>query len=402
MALDPQILRQSCDRLGLEPPIAVLDMEAFEHNRRLLFEHFSRNPSMKMRIATKSLRCAPLVKRLFEADTDGSVLSGVMGYRVSEAEHLAKKYGVTDLLVAYPISSQTDSARLAALQKMLDTEGGNASIIVDEPEHVDLLAHAARDTGTELPVVFEIDLAFKPLGERGPHIGARRSPLSDAGRILELAKLVRDTEGLRTHGVMGYDAHHAATPDRPYEKAFKRVSLPAIERLRRQVSEALESAGLSDLPLLNGGGSGSYQTVSASKWVNEVAIGSAFYKTALFDRHEQLKKFKPSLYFLLRVVRIPAPGWATAFGGGYYASGGGAAPVIAVPDGLKPTSMEGFGEVQTPVRDPHGRLKIGDLVACRPAKAGEPLERFNEIFPIKNGKLGDPLPTYRGEGRNFG
>ena len=76
--------------------------------------------------------------------------------------------------------------------------------------------------------------------------------------------------------------------------------------------------------------------------------------------------------------------------------------MIAVPEGLKPTGMEGFGEVQTPIRDPHGKLKIGDLVVCRPAKAGEPLERFNEIFLLENGKLGDPIPTYRGEGKNFG
>ena len=399
---DPKSLRQSCDERGLELPVAVLDLDAFEHNRQILFEHFSQLPSLRMRIATKSLRCAPLVKRLFETDTDGSVLSGVMNYRIAEAEHLAENYQITDLFIAYPISSRAESHRLAALHKKLSKKGGNASIVVDSAEHVEILAAAGMEAETELPVVFEIDLAFKPLGEKGPHIGARRSPLSDAGEIRSLAELVGATDHVRAHGIMGYDAHHAATPDRPHEKIFKKISLPAIERLRGEVAEAIEKAGLTDLPLLNGGGSGSYQTVSASKWVNEVAVGSAFYKTALFDHHEQLKRFKPSLYYLLRVVRIPAPGWAAAFGGGYYASGGGAAPVIAVPEGIKPTGMEGFGEVQTPIRDPRGKLKIGDLVVCRPAKAGEPLERFNEIFPLINGKLGDPIPTYRGEGKNFG
>ena len=399
---DPKSLRESCDQLGLELPVAVLDLDAFEHNRRILFEHFSQHSSLKMRIATKSLRCAPLVKRLFETDTNGNVLSGVMNYRVAEAEHLAENYQISDLFIAYPVSSQAEAGRLAALQKKLSKKGGNASIVVDSEEHVEILAAAGRDVGTELPVVFEVDLAFKPLGDKGPHIGARRSPLSNAGEIKSLAELVGATDNVRAHGIMGYDAHHAATPDRPHEKIFKKISLPAIERLRREVAEAIEKAGLANLPLLNGGGSGSYKTVSASKWVNEVAVGSAFYKTALFDHHEQLRHFKPSLYYLLRVVRIPAPGWATAFGGGYYASGGGASPVIAVPEGLKPTGMEGFGEVQTPIRDPHGKLKIGDLVVCRPAKAGEPLERFNEIFLLENGKLGDPIPTYRGEGKNFG
>ncbi len=402
MTVDLKSLRKSCEERGLDLPVAVLDLDAFEHNRQLLFDHFSQKQGLKMRIATKSLRCAPLVKSLFEADTGGNVLSGVMAFGVAEAEHLAENYGVTDLLVAYPVASRAEADRLAALQKKLSKKSGNASIIVDSHEHIELLAASAADTGTELPLVLEIDVAYQPLGERGPHIGARRSPLSDAKQIGELAELARTTDNVRIHGVMSYDAHHAATPDRPFERAFKRISLPSIERLRKETTEALERVGFADLPLLNGGGSGSYLTVSASRWVNEVAVGSAFYKTALFDRHEQLRRFKPSLYILLRVVRIPAPGWATAFGGGYYASGGGASPVIAAPEGLKPAGMEGFGEVQTPVHDRHGKLKIGDLIACRPAKAGEPLERFNEIFPVKDDKLCDPLPTYRGEGKNFG
>ena len=64
---------------------------------------------------------------------------------------------------------------------------------------------------------------------------------------------------------------------------------------------------------------------------------------------------------------------------------------------------EAAGEVQTPLR---GRtadgLGIGDLVWLRHAKAGELCERFDELHLVQGDEAVDRVPTYRGEGRNFG
>ena len=49
-----------------------------------------------------------------------------------------------------------------------------------------------------------------------------------------------------------------------------------------------------------------------------------------------------------------------------------------------------------------GRLQIGDQVWFRHAKAGEACERFDRIHLIRDGELVDTVPTYRGEGKNFG
>ncbi|MDP2726247.1 MAG: amino acid deaminase/aldolase, partial [Dehalococcoidia bacterium] len=123
---------------------------------------------------------------------------------------------------------------------------------------------------------------------------------------------------------------------------------------------------------------------------------------ALFDGHRQLANFQPSLFYAIQVVRKPAGGWVTAFGGGYYGSAAGKAPVVYQPGSLIPTGTEGFGEVQTPFQDPGASVNLGDLVILRPAKAGEPLERFNYVYPLSDGIVGEPMPTYRGEGKNFG
>ena len=41
---------------------------------------------------------------------------------------------------------------------------------------------------------------------------------------------------------------------------------------------------------------------------------------------------------------------------------------------------------------------MGDVVICRLAKAGEPLERFDQISIISKGKIVDHYPTNRGCG----
>jgi D-serine deaminase-like pyridoxal phosphate-dependent protein len=58
--------------------------------------------------------------------------------------------------------------------------------------------------------------------------------------------------------------------------------------------------------------------------------------------------------------------------------------------------------VQTPV---HGaaahRLRVGDRVYLRHAKAGELCERFNSLYLIEGERIVDEVPTYRGEGLAF-
>jgi D-serine deaminase-like pyridoxal phosphate-dependent protein len=60
------------------------------------------------------------------------------------------------------------------------------------------------------------------------------------------------------------------------------------------------------------------------------------------------------------------------------------------------------GEVQTPLHVPAGTdLALGDAVLFRPAKAGEPLERFTTVLLVAKGKIEARVPTYRGEGLCF-
>jgi len=104
-------------------------------------------------------------------------------------------------------------------------------------------------------------------------------------------------------------------------------------------------------------------------------------------------------------VRRPAPGLYTCQGGGYPASGAAGAdrlPRPWLPEGARLLAREGAGEVQTPVAyDGPERLRLGDPVFMRHAKAGELCERFNSLLLLEEGVVTGEMPTYRGEGQCF-
>ena len=63
---------------------------------------------------------------------------------------------------------------------------------------------------------------------------------------------------------------------------------------------------------------------------------------------------------------------------------------------------EGAGEVQTPLRGAAARrLRVGDRVWLRHAKAGELCERFDVLHLLAADSLAGATTTYRGERQAF-
>ena len=58
--------------------------------------------------------------------------------------------------------------------------------------------------------------------------------------------------------------------------------------------------------------------------------------------------------------------------------------------------------MQTPVLgEAADRLRVGDRVYLRHAKAGELCERFDSLHLLAGDQVVDVVPTYRGEGKTF-
>lgn len=386
---------------GHRLPAAIVDLDAVDANvDALLGDVRSRGKTMRM--ASKSVRCHRLIEYILERG--GTVMRGLMSFAVSEAAMLVD-HGHTDILVAYPSVQECDLEVLVDLNRR---DGVTVSLVVDSSEHLDALDAYARARDGVIPVVIELDMSLRPLGGR-VHLGVHRSPAHSAEQVVSLARETVSRSGLRFAGVMGYEAQVAGMGEaNPFSKllnpvrgAIKRASIPAVRERRQAVADGLARAGI-ELPLFNGGGTGSLIHTDREAAVTEVTAGSGFLCSHLFDYYPHLS-LTPAAYFALQVVRVPAPGMVTCHGGGYIASGEAGRdrlPIPVLPEGLSLVNLEGAGEVQTPLRGAEG-IAIGDPVFFRHAKAGELAEHFNEYLLVRGDRIVERAPTYRGSGGAF-
>jgi len=381
---------------GEAMPCALVDLDALEANARTLVEAL-RGSGKTLRVATKSVRCPELVRRVMEVGAP--VARGLMTYTATETAFWAER-GERDLLLAYPVARAADATLLAAA----NAGGATAAVVVDCVEHLEVLAGAARRAGTRIPVVLDLDVSWRPLGSSF-HVGVRRSPLREVPDVVALARRAAATEGLSLHGVMAYEAQIAGVPDSsPAVRAMKAVSGSDVRRMREAVAHALREADLAPR-VFNGGGTGSLAACAREASLTEVTAGSGFVDSHLFDGYRGLA-LEPAAFFALQVVRRPAPGLVTCHGGGYVASGSAGRsrlPIPALPPGLSLLSLEGAGEVQTPLELGRGggELSLGDPVFFRHAKAGELAEHFEEYLLVRGDRIEGRASTYRGLGKCF-
>lgn len=373
---------------GRSAPFAVVDLDAFDANAADLVRRAAGRP---IRVASKSIRVRWLLERALA--TPG--FAGVMSYSLPEALWLVGQ-GVRDVFVAYPTTDREALAALVADEVALE----QVSIVVDSIEHVDALRQWLP-TGAPVRVVVDVDASLRI----GPaHLGVRRSPTRSPRRAASVAKAARDA-GLRVVGLMFYDAQIAGLPDSSAAiRLVKARSDASLRRRRSAVRSAVETV-VGPLEIVNGGGTGSLHLTGQDASLTELAAGSGLVGPTLFDGYDDFTP-QPAVAFALPVVRRPARDVVTCFSGGYIASGPAGdsrVPTVHHPAGLRLIGTEGAGEVQTPLRGKAARdLAIGDRVWFRHAKAGEPAERFDEYVVISGDEVVDVVPTYRGEGKNFG
>jgi D-serine deaminase-like pyridoxal phosphate-dependent protein len=385
---------------SLDPPFAFVDLGAMWSNAGEMLRRAQGKP---IRVASKSVRCRPLLERILARDPG---FQGLLTYTLPETLFLAE-HGFANLVLAYPTS---DHAALERLADVTDADPGGAPVVmVDSSEQLDLIERCAGPGHEPVRVAIEIDVSYWIAAGR-IKIGAKRSPIRTPDAAVALAREIETRRGVRLVGAMAYEAQIAGVGDRvpgkPLRsmliKRMRRASAREIRTRRAEIVAALTE--VSELEFVNGGGTGSIETTVAEDAVTEVAAGSGFYAPTLFDNYSAFQ-LRPAAMFALPVVRKPAPGIATTLGGGYLASGIGdrtRLPAPYLPEGLRLDPMEGAGEVQTPlVGSVAAKLRYGDKVYFRHTKAGELCERFASLYLVAGDEVVEELPTYRGEGTCF-
>jgi D-serine deaminase-like pyridoxal phosphate-dependent protein len=377
-------------------PLMVVDLDAFDANAADLSRRAAGKP---IRLASKSVRVPALIERALAVPG----FRGVLAYTLREALWLERQGLSDDIVIAYPTVDRTALAELVASP----STSAHVTLMVDDAAQLDVVDSVRSSHAVPVRIALDVDAGLRLAGQ---HVGPKRSPIHDVDDVVRLARLVVERPGFTLVGVMTYEGQVAGVPDDvPSQRArslvvrrLKSASMTQLAERRKVIGERL--AGLVELEFWNAGGSGSVQATSADASVTEIAAGSGLLVPGLFDHYQSFAP-RPAAFFGLPVTRKPSPTIATVHGGGYIASGAtGAdrAPIPWAPPGLHLTSLEGAGEVQTPLTGhPAAFLRIGDLVWFRHAKSGELFEHTNSVRLLAGDAFVDEVPTYRGCGNSW-
>jgi len=384
----------------VEAPFAFVDLDAMWTNSDAMLGRAGEKP---IRVASKSIRCRALLELILARDER---YRGLMTFTLPETLWLADA-GFEDLLLAYPT---TDTAGLEELAlRSVANPAGAPIVIVDCLEHLETIESVLGPGAAPVRVCIDLDGGWWALRGR-IKVGPKRSPIHTVEQAVTLAEEIALRPQLELAALMSYEGQIAGVGDQPPGRRLRGAAIRSMQRrsakelAKRRAAVVAAIRNFAELPIVNGGGTGSLELTGAEEAVTELAAGSGFYAPALFDHYSRFS-LTPAAGFALPVVRKPAPSVVTASGGGYLASGSGDAarlPSPWLPEGLRLDPEEGAGEVQTPLAGPPAAdLRIGDRVYMRHAKAGELCERFDVLHLVAGETIVDVVPTYRGEGKAF-
>lgn len=378
-------------------PFGFVDFDLLDENIDKIISAASHK---NIRIATKSIRSVSIIKYILKKH---ALFQGVMCFTANEAMYLLDE-GIDDILIGYPI---WDSEAVVKICK-LHQQGKIMTLMVDSVEHVKHLNKIAQRFNITLPLCLDIDLSLEV---PGLHFGVWRSPVRSVEDAEVVVQEIMSSSSVVLVGVMGYEAQIAGVGDNYPKRTTKNnmITLLKKQSIRRLVEkraatiQMIESYGIS-LQFVNGGGTGSLHTTTNENVVTEVTVGSGFFSPGLFDNYRDFQ-FKPAAGFAIEIVRKPNVHLFTCAGGGYIGSGAVGTdklPKPYLPENAQLVSLEGAGEVQTPiVYRGNTILMLGDPIFLRHAKAGELCERFNSLYCVSKGEIVNKVTTYRGEGHCF-
>jgi D-serine deaminase-like pyridoxal phosphate-dependent protein len=186
--------------------------------------------------------------------------------------------GIDDVLVANQVVGRRKAAALARLAR-----DARVIVEVDSAANVVELSAAAKDAGSEIGVLIELD------------VGLHRSGVRTSGEALELGAHVHKVPGLRLLGLLGYEGHCMLEPDRSLrvEKA-----MAANDTLLHVVDE-FDRHGL-PTEIVAAGGLGTWDITGANPRITEIHAGSYIFMDAF---HRKLVPgFEAALTVLATVI----------------------------------------------------------------------------------------------------
>ena len=261
----------------LDTPVLLIDLDIMESNIQKMANYFSKiNTELRPHVKTHK---TPIISH--KQIAAGAI--GVTCAKLGEAEAIVHS-GIRDVLIANQIVGSHKIARLINLAKHSDI-----MIAVDNVENVHTISEAASEKGVMIRVLIEVNIGMDRCGvEPGPE-------------TLSLAQIVGESSSLKFEGLMGYEGHTVAKPNKTERE---NTTKDAMQRLIN-TKHLLEKNGI-HVSIMSGGGTGTYDITGSIPEMTEVQAGSYVFMDSTYRNVEGVgEKFDCALTVLATVVSRP-------------------------------------------------------------------------------------------------
>ena len=268
----------------IDTPALVIDLDAMDRNMERM-ARFAHTHGVLWRPHAKLHKSAHIAHLLEQAGACGHCVQ-----KVSEAEALAAG-GITNIFISNEVIAPLKLARVAALAKALNAEGGRLAICVDSEEGVTRLTKAMQDVqagAAAIDVLVEIN------------VGQNRCGAEPGEAAVALARAIAAQPTLRFAGIQAYHggAQHLRTADE------RKAAIEQVLTLIKRTHHEFDRANIA-IPLITGAGTGTMVNEAASGIYGEIQPGSFLFMDADYaanQRDAAQPLFEHALYVKTQVM----------------------------------------------------------------------------------------------------
>ena len=261
----------------LDTPALLIELDKMETNIQKMANYFS-TVSAELRPHLKTHKTPIIAHKQIEA---GAI--GITCAKLGEAAAVIHA-GIRDVLIANQIVGTQKIARLINLAKHSEI-----MVAVDNAENVQAISEAATAKGVTIRILVEVN------------IGMNRCGVEPGQPTLALAHQICKSPNLKFEGLMGYEGHTVAKPDRTERETATREAMQRLVEAKHYLKKHSV-----EVSIMSGGGTGTFDITGSIPEMTEVQAGSYVFMDSTYRNVEGVgEKFDNALSVLATVVSRP-------------------------------------------------------------------------------------------------
>jgi len=353
----------------LQTPALVIDLDVFERNLEKMQSYLT-GQGIALRSHTKMHKCPVIAHKQVEAGA-----RGVCAAKVSEAEIMCDA-GIEDVLVTSPLATHD---KIDRFMQARESHPG-LKLVVDHEQSAALLDTSAGAQGLTVDVFIDID----------PGMG--RTGVEAGEGTLRLAEFVGAAEHLNLAGIQMYAGncmHIEGFKDR--QAKYTKVMQKGIDTLALLKDNGIE------VPIVSGGGTGTYNMEAGIGLINELQAGSyAFmdieYRDIGGQESDVYSDFDVSLFVLVTAISQPQSRLITVDGGFKSFASDKIPPQFRDVEGvIYHWGGDEHGIIQ--LDNPSREIVLGDRLAMLTPHCDPTVNLHDFYFPYRDGLVHEIWPV---------